>query len=207
MGVHSSLQHEVIELVGENLISIMMPAEDWENCFNVKQIQFNNFIPCVQVGSPSYFLVCKQLDVIVADLDGGSIRVPESLTVSLLPEPYWSQTHAALSKVRLPVYQLHFALSFFSWTYDWPTSVLYSLIHLCILFSHSQVLHPDLSSADNAFPSSAGIRATPHVMVDKEIRAVFMRMFAELLQGYRSCLTIIRIHSKPVITFHKVRGG
>ncbi|KAK3881737.1 hypothetical protein Pcinc_013820 [Petrolisthes cinctipes] len=117
MGVHSSLQHEVVEL----------------------------------------------LDVIVADLDGGSIRVPESLTVSLLPEPHWSQTHTALSKV----------------------------------------LHPDLSSADNAFPSSAGIRATPHVMVDKEIRAVFMRMFAELLQGYRSCLTIIRIHSKPVITFHK----
>ena len=66
------------------------------------------------------------------------------------------------------------------------------------------MLHPDLSTADNAFPSSAGIRATPHVMVDKEIRAVFMRMFAELLQGYRSCLTLIRIHSKPVITFHKV---
>lgn len=41
----------------------------------------------------------SQMDVIVADLDGGAIRVPESLTVSLLPEPYWSQTHAALSKV------------------------------------------------------------------------------------------------------------
>lgn len=40
-----------------------------------------------------------QMDVIVADLDGGSIRVPESLTVSLLPDPFWSQTHAALSKV------------------------------------------------------------------------------------------------------------
>lgn len=73
-----------------------------------------------------------------------------------------------------------------------------------LLFSNYQVLHPDLSSADNAFPASAGIRVSPHVMVDKEIRAVFMRMFAELLQGYRSCLTIIRIHSRPVITFHKV---
>lgn len=40
-----------------------------------------------------------QMDVIVADLDGGSIRVPESLTLSLLPDPFWSQTHAALSKV------------------------------------------------------------------------------------------------------------
>lgn len=40
-------------------------------------------------------------------------------------------------------------------------------------------------------------------MRDKEIRAVFMRMFAILLQGYRSCLTLIRIHPKPVIEFHK----
>ncbi|XP_069180959.1 myotubularin-related protein 13 isoform X4 [Procambarus clarkii] len=117
MGVHSSLQHDIAEL----------------------------------------------MDVIVADLDGGAIRVPESLTFSLLPEPFWSQTHAALSRV----------------------------------------LHPDLNSADNAFPSSSGIRASPHIMIDKEIRAIFMRMFAELLQGYRSCLTLIRIHSKPVITFHK----
>ncbi|KAG7155690.1 Myotubularin-related protein 13-like, partial [Homarus americanus] len=107
--------------------------------------------------------IAELMDVIVADLDGGSIRVPESLAVSLLPEPFWSQTHTALSRV----------------------------------------LHPDLNSADNAFPSSSGIRASPHVMIDKEIRAVFMRMFAELLQGYRSCLTLIRIHSKPVITFHK----
>lgn len=30
-------------------------------------------------------------------------------------------------------------------------------------------------------------------------------MFAELFFGYRSCLTIIRIHPEPVITFHKVR--
>ena len=37
--------------------------------------------------------------VIVADLDGGSIRVPESLGLSLIPEPYWSQTHSALSLV------------------------------------------------------------------------------------------------------------
>lgn len=28
-------------------------------------------------------------------------------------------------------------------------------------------------------------------------------MFAQLFQGYRSCLTIIRIHPKPFITFHK----
>jgi len=39
---------------------------------------------------------------------------------------------------------------------------------------------------------------------DKEIRAVFLRFFSELFFGYRSCLTIIRIHPEPVITFHKV---
>jgi len=39
---------------------------------------------------------------------------------------------------------------------------------------------------------------------DKEIRAVFLRFFAELFFGYRSCLTIIRYHPEPVITFHKV---
>ena len=39
---------------------------------------------------------------------------------------------------------------------------------------------------------------------DKEIRAVFIRMFAELLTGYRSNLVIIRIHPEPFITFHRV---
>lgn len=40
---------------------------------------------------------------------------------------------------------------------------------------------------------------------DKEVRAVFLRLFAQLFQGYRSCLQLIRIHSEPVIHFHKVR--
>ena len=39
---------------------------------------------------------------------------------------------------------------------------------------------------------------------DKQIRAVFLRLFAELFFGYRSCLTMIRIHPRPFITFHKV---
>lgn len=42
---------------------------------------------------------------------------------------------------------------------------------------------------------------------DKEIRAVFLRLFAQLLQGYRWCLHIIRIHPEPVIRFHKVWPG
>ena len=39
---------------------------------------------------------------------------------------------------------------------------------------------------------------------DKQIRAIFIRLFSELFAGYRSCLLIIRINPKPVISFHKV---
>lgn len=38
---------------------------------------------------------------------------------------------------------------------------------------------------------------------DKEIRAIFLRTFTQMLQGYRSCLTVTRIHPKPIITFNK----
>ncbi len=40
-------------------------------------------------------------------------------------------------------------------------------------------------------------------MLDKELRAVILRMMVQILDGYRSCLTIVRIHPKPFITFHK----
>lgn len=103
------------------------------------------------------------MDVIVADLDGGSIMVPDGVALPLLPEPLLSQTQDALSLV----------------------------------------LQPELACADYAFPPLA-TRAPHSPMLDKELRAVFMRTFAQLLQGYRSCLTLIRIHPKPVITFHKV---
>nr|XP_022903843.1 myotubularin-related protein 13 isoform X2 [Onthophagus taurus] len=106
--------------------------------------------------------VAELMDVIVADLDGGSIIVPDGVSLPLLPEPLLSNTQEALSVI----------------------------------------LQPELNFADHAFPPLA-VRAPQNVMLDKEIRAVFMRTFAQLLQGYRSCLTLIRIHPKPVITFHK----
>lgn len=91
------------------------------------------------------------LDVIVADIDGGSIRIPESLVppVSVLPEQLWENTQNALTAV----------------------------------------LQPELSSADLAFPTkttnsqNSADNSSRLVMLDKEIRAVFMRMFAQLLQG------------------------
>ncbi|XP_055715970.1 myotubularin-related protein 13 [Phlebotomus papatasi] len=115
------------------------------------------------------------LDVIIADIDGGSIHIPESLVppVSKLPNQLWETTQLALTLVLQPELQ---------------TADLAFSIH------HPVGLNGDLHCRD--------VKVN-RMMRDKEIRAVFMRMFAQLLQGYRSCLTIIRIHPKPVITFHK----
>ncbi|ERL93682.1 hypothetical protein D910_10970 [Dendroctonus ponderosae] len=86
--------------------------------------------------------VAELMDVIVADLDGGSILIPDGISVPLLSEPLLNQIQEALSLI----------------------------------------LQPELSCADHAFPPLA-LRAPQPVMLDKEIRAVFMRTFAELLQG------------------------
>ena len=65
------------------------------------------------------------------------------------------------------------------------------------------VLQPELHSADCAFPSSEPVNQSDPFIQDKEVRAIFIRTLAQLLQGYRHCLTLLRIHPKPVITFHK----
>lgn len=44
----------------------------------------------------------SQLDVIIADLDGGTVTIPECVHVSLLPEPLLQQTQTALSMVGRP---------------------------------------------------------------------------------------------------------
>ncbi|KAL8615600.1 hypothetical protein ACOMHN_026590 [Nucella lapillus] len=113
--------------------------------------------------------VLDLLDVILVDLDGGDVRMPECVTVPLISEPILTRTKKCLTMILLP----------------------------------------GLLSADYAFP--------PHrarclrlfrgniccVLQDKEIRAVFIRMFADLFTGYRSSLALIRIHPEPFITFHK----
>ena len=71
----------------------------------------------------------------------------------------------------------------------------------------SLVLHPELTRADSAFsPMTAG--SDKHAgasleVLDKELRAVVLRLMVQLLQGYRACLTLVRIHPRPYITFHK----
>ncbi|KAF5928236.1 hypothetical protein HPG69_014841 [Diceros bicornis minor] len=103
------------------------------------------------------------LDVIIADLDGGTVTVPECVHIPPLPEPLQSQTHSVLS----------------------------------------MVLDPDLELADLAFPPPTTSTSSLK-MQDKELRAVFLRLFAQLLQGYRWCLHMVRIHPEPVIRFHKL---
>ncbi|XP_013171380.1 PREDICTED: myotubularin-related protein 5 [Papilio xuthus] len=106
--------------------------------------------------------VSELLDVIVADLDVGSLHIPAGVNI---PRP--------------------------------EGKLLGSLQEALAL-----VLQPELRSADSAFAPPPPAASPPH-MLDKEIRAVFMRTLAKLLQGYRHCLTIIRIHPSPVLTFHK----
>ncbi|KAG8438338.1 hypothetical protein GDO86_008863 [Hymenochirus boettgeri] len=124
------------------------------------------------LSSPTPFIIgvhsvfCSEihdlLDVIIADLDGGTIKIPECIHISQIPEPLLHQMQVALSRV----------------------------------------LHPDLEIADYAF---APLRTpSSHIkMLDKEVRAIFLRLFAQIFQGYRSCLQLIRIHAEPVIHFHK----
>lgn len=47
------------------------------------------------------FFCYFQLDVIIADLDGGTVTIPECVHISLLPEPLLQQTQTALSMVSL----------------------------------------------------------------------------------------------------------
>lgn len=49
----------------------------------------------------------SQLDVIIADLDGGTVTIPECVHISLLPEPLLQQTQTALSMVGLTRLLVH----------------------------------------------------------------------------------------------------
>jgi len=102
------------------------------------------------------------LDVICVDLDGGVISVPECVTIPQVPEPYYTSTVEALTKV------------------------------LC----------PDLVVADYAYPPEHLETSEPE-RLDKEIRAIFLRLFSQLLMGYRSCLQLCRINPHPILRFEK----
>ncbi len=66
----------------------------------------------------------------------------------------------------------------------------------------SAILHPELSVADDAF-ARVEFEKKSQCVLDKELRAIMLRLMVHLLAGYRSCLRLVRIHPKPYITFHK----
>ncbi|BFZ16266.1 hypothetical protein BsWGS_19305 [Bradybaena similaris] len=106
--------------------------------------------------------IADLLDVITVDLDGGSVHVPECISVPSITDDILVRVKQALL----------------------------------------MILNPSLQYADDAF-SPVPRMPSPLVLRDKELRAVFIRMFAELFCGYRSSLAVIRIHPSPFITFHK----
>jgi myotubularin-related protein 5/13 len=95
-------------------------------------------------------------DVIVADLDGGSLSIPTSLIspISNLPPVLLDSTS----------------------------------------YSLTLILQPELSEADNAFSTNNHEinESRNQGLIDKEIRAVFMRIFAQLMQGYEISNLICR---------------
>ena len=103
------------------------------------------------------------LDVIIVDLDGGCIAVPDCVHIPALDEHSWQELTNLLCAVS----------------------------------------RPDLFHADDAFQSTPRVSSPPD-MLDKEIRGIFIRFFAVLLSGYRTCLQSVRIHPRPFISFHKV---
>ncbi|XP_012944799.1 myotubularin-related protein 13 isoform X2 [Aplysia californica] len=106
--------------------------------------------------------IADLLDVIIVDLDGGSVRIPECVTIPPITDSILTSAKKALT----------------------------------------MILNPDLVCADYAYAPSPKKLAS-HVHRDKELRSVFIRMFAEMFSGYRSSLAIVRIHPTPFITFHK----
>uniref|UniRef100_A0A1I8F876 WASH-7_N domain-containing protein n=1 Tax=Macrostomum lignano TaxID=282301 RepID=A0A1I8F876_9PLAT len=65
-----------------------------------------------------------------------------------------------------------------------------------LLADITDVLNPGLATADPATAAAVTI-----FWLDKQIRAAFMRAFAEIVNGYRSCLVISRILRVMLSTF------
>jgi len=66
----------------------------------------------------------------------------------------------------------------------------------------TKVLCPDLMVADYAYPPD-DVRPSEPEKLDKEIRAIFLRLFCQLLMGYRSCLQLCRVNPYPILRFEK----
>ncbi|KAF8561412.1 hypothetical protein P879_03099 [Paragonimus westermani] len=66
-----------------------------------------------------------------------------------------------------------------------------------------QILNPELFTSDYMYPPKPQSVLPDLRLQDKQLRAVFIRLFASLFSGYRSCLSITRIHPQPVLHFNQ----
>ncbi|CAF3991739.1 unnamed protein product [Adineta steineri] len=132
----------------------------------------------IGVHSDQKIQALSNFDGLWTDLDGASVHLTENVKLAPMPEKPYNR----------------------------------------ILSSLFQILKPDIHAADLAFPLNGRmnlkIDSGSQIVADypkykdesnkdKQIRAIFIRLFSELFAGYRSCLLIIRINPKPVISFHK----
>lgn len=172
--------------------------------------------------------VSDLLDVVKVDLDGGAIAGTVLLLLHMQSHDLYSRTGSSLlaewlhggtssaRQVDMSCERIPFAclddpkfqsrLNNCS-VFSVPDNYVIHLIHGEMLATTqnelSSVLHPDLAAADDAFGPTRRSAEKPPASLDKELRAVMLRLMVRLLSSYRSCLTLVRIHPKPYITFHK----
>jgi len=93
-------------------------------------------------------LVCLyvQLDVVVADLDGGSVRLPENVYVSLMPEPFLSRMLLCLRSVSVSVFPGFFYLLFVKTVFLCVSSIT-SDDDVFLFTDMTSVYHPSLQWA------------------------------------------------------------
>lgn len=157
--------------------------------------------------------------MIVADIDGGAIDIPAQIVppVAQLPESLWVSMQQQLTMVLQPELQISDYAFPMTGPPNGESHTLYNggsvggVPNGALGSLNASITSISSVSSNTSLGGTTGLAANSttmggprsSAMRDKEIRAVFMRMFALLLQGYRSCLTLIRIHPKPVIEFHK----
>jgi myotubularin-related protein 5/13 len=142
-------------------------------------------------------------EVIKVDLDGSSVSIPPTVDqIANLPEYLHESTVNLLFSILKPEVlraDQAFPTSHYAAASSYPKSKSSQNISAAPLSSSSQLDKKDsMASAQSPLPN-----ISDPVWLDKQIRAVFVRLFAQLFAGYRYCLLTVRINPKPVICFHK----
>ena len=155
---------------------------------------------------------CLQ-EVIKVDLDGCNVNIPPNVDmIAKFPDYLNDSTINLLFSILKPEL-LRADEAFMSTTSTFNSFRSASVNSLQNNDLASQQHHSSSSPPFNTASSSSSsssttataslIQTDDPIWIDKQIRAIFIRLFAQLFAGYRYCLLIIRINPKPVICFHK----